>query len=147
MTTIAADRTSMAADSLMIDDKGLCDSTQKIWRADDALIGISGSVTDGLIFVDWYKWYRDREDEDKPKLGDDFEALVLMEDGLYSYHKSLVPVKINHQYWAIGSGAPIAIGAFAMDATPMEAVEAACIFDINTNGPILVERLKENEEG
>lgn len=135
MTTVAANRTMMASDSLINDGNNLCDTHQKIWRIGDELIGLAGGLTHGLLFIDWYT--RGRDSDNKPQLDDEFEALVLSKDGLFSYYNTLVPVEINASYWAIGSGAPIAMGAMFMGASPASAVQAACMFDLYTDTPVI----------
>jgi hypothetical protein len=44
---------------------------------------------------------------------------------------------IKSEYYAIGSGAGYAMGAFAMGATAEEAVKAACLFDNHCAEPVM----------
>lgn len=131
----------MASDSLAVDHTGLCDQHPKVFRAGDDLIGIAGSVQEGLMFVDWYRAGRPKDG--KPKLSAaDFEALVLTGGGLLvCYFSKLVPVEVSNAFWAIGSGAKLAMGAMAMGADPEKAVEVASAYDDGTDGAVTVEEL------
>lgn len=70
------------------------------------------------------------------------EAIELNEDGIFLYSGAGKRYRINDEFFAIGSGAPYAIGAMAMGATPEEAVALAARFDPATGGAIEVFPLK-----
>ena len=72
---------------------------------------------------------------------DQFTGLVLDKDGIYEYRFQLVPIRVEVDCWAIGSGAQAALGAMFMGATPEEAAEVACAIDPFCGGPVTVERL------
>jgi len=74
-------------------------------------------------------------------LSDEFTRLPLVENGFYEYKFPLVPIRIEGDCWAIGSGAQAALGAMYMGADPEEAVQIACAIDPYCAGPVTVERL------
>lgn len=59
MTIIVVRNGEMASDSRFTSD-GLITKGTKIFRKNDALIGIAGDVAPALIFVDWYGNQRSR---------------------------------------------------------------------------------------
>lgn len=70
-------------------------------------------------------------------------ALDMENTGLIIAHKDGRVIHIQSKGWfetgdesfyAIGSGTPVALGAFHMGATAEQAIEAACIFDNNSGG-------------
>lgn len=140
MTTIAADRESMAADSKVVVD-GVSFKSTKIFRKGKALIATAGNCGAGNKFIAWYGTKRK-----KPELKDDeeLEALVLTRKGLVYYGNDLEPVTITDDRFAIGSGRDAALTAMRVyGATPEEAVEAACMIDEGTDGPVRVVRLED----
>jgi ATP-dependent protease HslVU (ClpYQ) peptidase subunit len=54
----------------------------------------------------------------------------------YSENDEAGVTKVTHPYWAIGSGAELAIGAMAAGASSEKAIEIACQFDIHCDLPI-----------
>jgi ATP-dependent protease HslVU (ClpYQ) peptidase subunit len=94
----------------------------------------------GMEFLGWIKW--GMGSRGKPGgLSDEFTGLLLDENGLYEYESPLVPIRIEGEFWAIGSGAQAALGAMRMGANPAEAVKIACAIDPFCGEPITVERL------
>lgn len=132
MTTVAVSKSAMCSDSLCI-DQGSRSYVQKIFAVDGALIGFAGEVSQGLMFVEWYvSGGKDHYPFDK-----NFEAVVLYEDGsIYSYDSGLMPIKMEQQYYAIGSGKQAATAAMMMGMSPSEAVEIAIKIDACTGGNI-----------
>ncbi len=88
VSTIAANRNEMAADS-----QSTAGSTKsrtprpKFQRINGDLVAAVGSTDIIPRFFEWYK--KGRPEDDKPDLGDSFEALVLTPEGLFQYYKSL----------------------------------------------------------
>lgn len=123
----------MAADS-QTNHQGIKSAAVKIHRTDNAIIGVAGDYTAAMVFVDWYE---NRESR-RPDLGheDGFEALVLTADGLEYWTANLRPTPVAGDFYAIGSGSHLALGAMAMGADPVQAVTVAARFDFNTGGDI-----------
>jgi hypothetical protein len=106
----------------------------------DMVVGYAGCLDSGVKFLGWVK--RGMGSRGKPNdLHDEFIGLVLDEDGIYEYRYQLVPIRVEEDCWAIGSGAQAALGAMFMGATPEEAAEVACAIDPYCSGPINVERM------
>ena len=133
MTTIAANLKEMAADTRLTWDDESTSPGIKIERVHSEIIGIAGDVAAGNRYLDWY---RAGSKGRKPKVTKDFKALRLNKEGLYLVDHDLVWVKVDAPFYAIGSGAQLAIGALEMGATPKQAVEIAAKHDNYTGGQI-----------
>jgi len=141
MTTVAASRTEMAADSKVVDDGDTFYRGCKLYVIRDAIIGLAG---DGNGYAKFLMWFREGEPEARPDFvkGDgNWSALVLRESGLFRYYESLVPEPIHEPHYAIGTGGSGAIVAMRLGKTPAEAVEIMCDVDNNTGRPVTVVRL------
>jgi hypothetical protein len=138
MTTIATDGKSMAGDTLTTAGGYVVRHATKVFRTGDGRIfGCCGPSVDTLKFR---AWMLDPVIE-QPKLGDDFTALILNQDGSVDWIDcALVPVK-SIAPAAIGSGCELAIGAMLAGATPAAAVGIAGQRDTATGGDITVEAL------
>ncbi len=145
MSTIAANRKEMAADSQSTAGPTKSRTPRpKVQRINSDLVAAVG-ITDIIPrFFEWYK--KGRPEDDKPDLGESFEALVLTPGGLFQYYNRLEPIGIVEAFYAIGQGSEIALGAMAAGASPDRAVEIACELNIYTGPPVLVERLQEEVE-
>jgi ATP-dependent protease HslVU (ClpYQ) peptidase subunit len=127
----------MACDSLT--DHGnirlLIDS--KIVRVRNELIGMTGLREGSILFVEWYKGDR----KQRPEFKIDFSVLILNEKGIFLYHEHFVCIKVKHVFYALGTGAEVALGAMHAGASPKEAVEIACKVNIKTGPPVQVYNL------
>lgn len=140
MTVIAANLKAMAGDTRIVHDEVLVGSHRKVHVVRDMIVGYAGCMDSGILFLEWCQ--RGMGSRGKPSnLAEGFTGLVLNESGLYEYKFYLVPVKIEGGFWAIGSGAPAALGAMHMEATPEKAVKVASGIDPSTGGPVVVETL------
>ncbi len=59
----------------------------KVQRINGDLVAAVGSTDIIPRFFEWYK--KGRPEDDKPDLGDSFEALVLTPEGLFQYYNRL----------------------------------------------------------
>lgn len=140
MTVIAASLEAMAGDTRIVHDEILVNSHRKVHVVRDMIVGYAGCMDSGILFLEWCQ--RGMGSRGKPgNLSEEFIGLVLNESGLYEYKFYLVPIKIEGAFWAIGSGAPAALGAMSMGATPEEAVKIASEIDPSTGGSFVVETL------
>lgn len=147
MTTVAANRKVMAADSQVSWEFHKGFQTPKIFRIDNSLYGLAGDNW-GNVFIEWAK--DGFNQKKKPDIGDerwadaDFDVLELAPSGLYLWDKHLVRVKLKDNEYAIGSGSKFAILAMReLGYDPKAAVELACKYDDYTKAPIDVESLKD----
>jgi hypothetical protein len=140
MTTIASDakRGLMAADSMTSTSDSWWPST-KIHRVEGALIGGAGEAASIRQFVTWYS---DGQRMPKPKIADNFCALVLNAEGLFYWASNLVPEPIERGFHAIGSGGNAALGALLAGANVKRAVEIACLVDTGSGGEVVLHKLK-----
>lgn len=137
MTTIAANRKMMAADS-KCSAGGQYFLTRKIERVGDALIGCCGSAADCAKFFAWYG-----KNESVPEITQgEFNALVLTPRGLFLYESDCSPMEVKDKYYAIGSGAQGALVAMDKGDDPEAAVAAASKRDLFSGGPVDVLTLR-----
>lgn len=86
-----------------------------------------------MIFVDWYG----KKTKPPAVLSDaDFTCLVLDEDGLWEFDSYCRAEQITEEFYAIGSGAKVALGAMHHGASAQEAVEIAKLVDPYTGGEV-----------
>jgi len=128
MTVIAWDGKTLAADK-QATFGGTPVPFTKLFRSGAEMIGCSGSVSESLQFVEWYR--KGEPADSKPAVEDGFAALVVQNGKLYRYEKQLVALPMDVTIWGAGSGADYAIGAMAAGCSAVEAVEIACRFDIH----------------
>jgi ATP-dependent HslUV protease subunit HslV len=105
----------------------------KLYRVGGSLFGGAGNSSDCTAFRRW------KEDgADKPsKFDDDVSILEIPQDGrVFIWDKALVPYEIRAPFFAVGSGAEIALGAMAAGASAERAVEIACEFASGSLGPV-----------
>jgi hypothetical protein len=140
MTTIAADarRGLMACDSMTSTADSWWPST-KVHRAAGALIGGAGEAASIRQFV---AWYADGQRMPKPKISDNFCALVMSAEGLFYWASNLVPEPIERGFHAIGSGGNAALGALLAGASVQKAVQIACEIDTSSGGEVVLHKLK-----
>lgn len=140
MTIVVVRNGEMAADS-RFSAEGLYFRGQKIFRKNDVLIGIAGDVVPAMLFVDWYG----TPGPPPPELlsaNADFSALVLSKAGLFEFDKWCKGLKVHGRFYAIGSGAAVALGALQMGANARAAARVACKFDSGCGLPIVTMSLK-----
>lgn len=140
MTVVVVRNGEMASDSRFTAD-GLITKGTKIFRKNDALIGIAGDVAPALIFVDWYGTNGPAPAEFLSANGD-FSALVLSKSGMLEFDKWCKGMKIQGRFYAIGSGSKVALGALHMGASAVVAARIACKLDDGCGLPIVTMRLK-----
>jgi ATP-dependent protease HslVU (ClpYQ) peptidase subunit len=136
MTTVIATEKEMAGDS-KITNMATHFESRKIFRCKNGdILGIAGSVTDAMKFLEWYEDGADRS-KDPGFDNSDFEILVIKHDGLFIFDDSLMPIRIDSGMCAIGSGKMAAMAAFYCDKTLTECVRIASLIDDGTGGKIV----------
>jgi len=140
MTTIAVRAGVMAADRLL-------DGWQavgKIFRLKDgSLLGGAGNYDDILEIVAWLN--AGAKPDARPDIPADVNDLVLLDtDGAIYWLTDpfLRRVKVTEDFYAVGTGAKVALGAMDMGASAKRAVEAACRYDESTGLGVDVIRVK-----
>lgn len=130
---VLASDTRCSADGVMF-------GVTKFRRVGKGIVGAAGDWDDILRFWELIEGKSAKESG----LNDDseLEAIELHPEGIFLYAASGKRYRIKDEFFAIGSGAPYAIGAMAMGASPKEAVALASRFDPATGGEIEVIPLK-----
>lgn len=132
MSTVVYRDGVLAADRQVTDDNRCLGEVRKIFKGKDCLIGTTGAYSDAMAFVKWAE--KGFPPKEKPESVRDVEAIVVRRDG--SYYVTTAPLwieePIGSDFYASGSGSSIAIGALAMGATSVEAVQIAMQYDVYT---------------
>jgi ATP-dependent protease HslVU (ClpYQ) peptidase subunit len=140
VTTIAANRDEIAADSQGTRESGLIVSysdrkVRELGPARD-IVACQGDEDSISLFEEWYA--NGARPDAVPDLEENFAALVLSQAGrLFKVYRLCVPVEVREDFIALGSGDEVATGAMAAGASPREAVEIACKYNIWTGGPVV----------
>jgi ATP-dependent protease HslVU (ClpYQ) peptidase subunit len=136
MTTVAANRFAMSADSRVSHGQAHFNSS-KIWRGEDgSIVGFSGSMSDGKKFCEWF--ISDQAEDFEATSEDGFDALVLYADGkLEHWDKDMCPIEITSDFYSIGSGQMAALAAMHMGAPTELAVQVAIMCDVHSGGPVM----------
>lgn len=145
MTVIAWDGEMLAADKRAVMG-GSAYPVTKIHRVDrDRLAGIAGNLSRGQIIVEWLRAGAAVADYPKQDGDDDWTGvMVVHRDGrIDKYETRGVPFRIDHPFYAIGTGRDFATAAMALGKTAREAVELACIYGADCGNGVDVLRFEE----
>ena len=144
MTTIAANRECLAADTRVVNGSSYYHAP-KIFRVGNSLIGTAGDGFACLAFLDWFKSERRNPQTLHKMFGEtDRDAIWCVQldaSGIYFWNGWGYPEKILDDYFAIGTGGMAALEAMRHGLTPEEAVNRAIAHDENSGPPIQVEWL------
>ena len=138
MTTIAYRNGTLAADSLVTAGSRIVTSTNatKIVRLSDGrLLGHCGQMRHMKPLVAYLEGKSDRY----PDMEKDATAIVVHPDGRVELHFGRHPDEAfeeQAEFYAIGSGAELALGAMAVGASAVDAVHAAIRFDTCSGGDV-----------
>lgn len=131
MTVIAWDGKIIASDRLA-EMGGLCHEVSKLRRVEDGLIlGWTGSTGHGLAIANWYTSGADQEKWPAFQKTDDWARLIvfqLLHDKsvkVVSFERTPEPQLVMAAPFAWGCGAELAMGALAMGADAIMAVQIA----------------------
>lgn len=139
MTTITWDGTTLAADR-RASHVGGSDFVTKIRRLSDGrLVGAAGISACCELWMHWREHGGEMPALLKPKdSGTDTTAdgIEIHPGGKVFIYGKYGPVPIESPFTAVGSGKPFALGAMAMGANAILAVEVAARFDRSTGGGV-----------
>lgn len=133
MTTVCTDGKTMAADRLITGHGIKHGQFRKIAKLKDGtIVGMAGHpfVMDTLV-----AWLESDQSEPFDSKGD-FECMILYTNGTVKCMDGDGRAYECGSPQAIGSGAPVAYGAMAAGATPIEAVQIAAKYDIRTGAGV-----------
>lgn len=137
MTTIAVRDGVMAADRRVTCGDAIAGEVGKLMMLPDGrVVGVCGQPM-GMAAV--FEWIANgaKFDEVPPESKDgDIMALVLHPDGAVEHFENGRPMRIAAAFHAEGSGRAFALGAMAMGATAVQAVETAIRFDSKSGGGV-----------
>jgi hypothetical protein len=158
MTTIAYKNGVIAADSRVTVDSEAGGSrnfhTEKLFRRrvningieQEVIMATAGESAPGSLFVEQFGSGKSLP-EIRDVFGDsdvDFTVLLVTQAGLFEVDKWCVMEPVYEPFYAIGSGAKLAMGAMEAGASAARAVEIACKRDPYTAPPVVTMRLKPN---
>jgi len=126
MTTIICNRKYMVGDRLCSTEGGEMVRVTKVHKRNGDVIGFCGDPYEGVKFVNAYG------DHGGLELTDNFEALVLSHNGIFTVDRKLAFLQIDQPYYAVGTGSTIALYAMSQGATPIEALREATQHDLFT---------------
>lgn len=139
MTTIACSRAEMAADTRVTDGPDTF-PVVKIHLIEGAIYGAAGLVSSAHRFIEWAK----KGEQGKVRFAKNFTGMKLTREGIFVI-SAADPywMRCDADYFAIGSGKDVALGALAFGATPLQAVQTAMKWDTNSGGDTTVIKLPE----
>lgn len=143
MTVIAVKNGIIAADSQLTVDNGRL-HCEKLFRVRDGIIGFAGATAPGNELLHHLRKNRCTDPLPGTHVGyarEDLAALLLTRHGVYLYWDSLSPDRVTGAFFAIGSGAGVALAAMHCGRTAIEAARLAVKLDINCGGPVRWMRL------
>jgi hypothetical protein len=136
VTTIAANLRCMAADSMLSDETDYLEVRKLVRYAGGSILGCAGSLDDADRAVRYFGG--ECRGKSRPRLSDDFEALLLTPKGLFFVGPSLMLRQVTEGFAAIGTGNQAAIAALRRGWSPKTAVKHACTADKNSRLPVRV---------
>lgn len=145
MTIIVYRDGIMAADSLVTgDDLRQGRSTKIIRTREGWLAGGSGTLAAATLFLEWMRAGHKAGEMDTVGAADNLNAVAISPAGLiFSVDGCGVLSPIQDEFFAVGSGRTIAIGALEMGATAEQAVEVTIRRDVGCGPPIITLQLKD----
>ncbi len=142
MTVIAYRDGVMAADSNIVNGNIVIGEAVKIKRLHGCLVGCSGTWASAAAFFDWFEKNGtiSRPPADvKIEASDDWPVSVLIVKGrkVYCIDGTGHPYEVKGPYFAIGSGAAVALGAMFAGADARQAIQAAIRHDKTCGGRVI----------
>lgn len=135
MTVIAYDKKTLVADK-QATLGNMKFAVTKISKIGDWAVGFAGTASDGLKFVEWFKGINSKAKvkPDYPfdsESDADFQVLCIntktKEVWYYDDTSQGTHIKVEQDYFAIGSGATFAITSMFLNKTAKEAVEITSV--------------------
>lgn len=146
MTTIAYRDGVMASDS-QATAGNIRSTARKMWLLPGVILGITGDLSQGVNFYHWVIEAISEDDEPEPPEIPDVQAMMLTKKGLWLYDSNPVALPILNKFYAVGSGAELALGAMSMGADAKTAVKIAAKWDVNTGGRIVTMSIDKLDKG
>jgi ATP-dependent protease HslVU (ClpYQ) peptidase subunit len=157
MSTVAYRNGIMAADSAGWSGDTYMGTHAKMRQVGTRLVGCVGGLASIELFMEYMKKrtaaalqklkeleHKTDQDSNQTTTTSDLDlaAICVDSDGSVSiWDNSLVPITVEADYYATGSGEEYALGAMAMGAAAEQAVRAAAHHDAHTRLPVVVMKL------
>lgn len=135
MTTVVYRNGVLASDSGVYDRGVRCGAAQKAARSPNGWVGgVTGCLGDCSTFLDWLK--SGMEGEAPAFKDEDSEAILVSPSGAIEWlgHGGK-RFPIEAEYYALGSGFAVAMGAMEAGADAVLAIHVACKLDVYTSPP------------
>jgi ATP-dependent protease HslVU (ClpYQ) peptidase subunit len=113
--------------------------SQKVFRAGNELFGFAGIATEGLRWLDWYS---NGQRGKMPSIANVLVMILDAERGVRLVETSGNIFSVERHFFAVGTGATAAMGAYMAGADAKKAVEIACRIDAGSGGDVVVHKLK-----
>lgn len=143
MTIVCIKDGIIASDSLVSQGDIKLGEGQKIFNLDDYIVGIAGTYSQALLFV---QWLADGKPEKLPDIEGEknFDCLVYskVDKRVYFFTNGFTGDYIKSKNYAIGCGMDLALGAMEAGATAEQAVAIAIKRSTNCGGKIQSIKLK-----
>lgn len=134
LTSIAYRNGVLASDSLVTSNGMREGQAQKIHQVGPLLIAGAGA---SALCDQFVTWVRAGMKGDSPWQGHDCgNSMIVMPDDTILIYGEHGPWKSETDFYALGSGEQIALGAMAFGASAEQAIECAIRFDVFSGGPI-----------
>jgi len=136
MTTVAYKNGVMAADSAITDGVMRGGKLWKITRHDasGALLGVAGKVTEVVDYLNYFRRYGVTKSK-KFSLAESTGLIATVEGTVMLVEASTI-YPIEEEYFAIGSGAAMAMTAMRCGCSAIIAVKIACELDLFSGPPV-----------
>lgn len=122
----------MAADRRSAEGNSKVGSASKIFKVNGHLIGFSGRADTAALLRYWFE--NGAKPEEWPDPYDDetdCSMIVVTPDNQVMYYERFpVPLVMENEYFALGSGRDYALAALELGCNPEQAVEVACKLDL-----------------
>ena len=144
MTTIVCREGIMACDTQHTYDETKFYGVKKIEGGKNSAMGIAGASRFAHCAFEWWKLVEEYEGIDvhewhqqRQLIADDIVMLVAhKEQGIFRLDSTGRATQIHNAYAALGTGAQAALGAMAMGATAVQAIDVAIKYDLYTGGDV-----------
>jgi 20S proteasome alpha/beta subunit len=132
VTTVAYKDGVMAADKMASRDGLRAGNVTKVFKRKGYLIGFSGRVDVAALLLRWFENGAKEDEFPGPGSDDelDYSMIVVTPKGVVMFYERFpIPIIMDGEYFAIGSGRDFAIAAMYMGCDAVRAVEVASALD------------------
>lgn len=150
MSIIAWDGTIIAADKAAHNADCLFKTTKLRWHrgTQGVVLGWTGGRDSGELLAEWYEAGADPAKWPEVQKTDDWARLIVaMPEGIWTYERQPIAVKVEDARCAWGSGRDFALGALWRGGDAIDAVQAACHFSTTCGLGIDWFNLKDGTSG